>query len=51
MTNINAGINEAMKIIKDRRYKNKLTNILLLSDGHDNTSYNPIENINKTIMN
>jgi uncharacterized protein with von Willebrand factor type A (vWA) domain len=34
-TNIAAGMEMAFKTIKDRKYKNPITSIFLLSDGQD----------------
>jgi Mg-chelatase subunit ChlD len=34
-TNINAGLDLALKTIKDRKFSNKITSVFLLSDGQD----------------
>lgn len=34
-TDINAGLNLALKTIKERKFTNKITSIFLLSDGQD----------------
>ncbi len=34
-TNINSGLQLALKVIRDRKHINKVTSIFLLSDGQD----------------
>jgi len=35
-TNISAGIDLALKVLKSRRFQNPISSIFLLSDGFDN---------------
>ena len=34
-TNINSGLNLALKTIRDRKHQNTVTSVFLLSDGQD----------------
>lgn len=40
-TNISKGVELAINVLKDRKYKNEVTSIFLLTDGLDNSGLNP----------
>ncbi|EAR88380.2 Von willebrand factor type A (vWA) domain was originally protein (macronuclear) [Tetrahymena thermophila SB210] len=42
-TNISEGINHALKAIQNRKFKNNVTSILLLSDGQDTKAYTRVK--------
>ena len=46
-TSIGDGLNIALKILTERKYRNKVSSILLLSDGVDDFGRNYIEKILK----
>ena len=43
-TNINSGMDLALKIIRDRKYTNTVTSVFLLSDGQDRGAEDQFKN-------